>query len=86
MAVMDTGIQFVLGIVFIGIVCGVGLITLAAFSASSTNAVVTAGINNSTYGLLLMTSQLPTVGTIMGVSLILIVLFAALGFLVMRKE
>jgi hypothetical protein len=85
MAVMDTGIQFALGIVFIGIVLGVGLLTLTSFASGQSGSALY-GINNATLSLTNISTQLPTVGTIMGVSLILIVLFAALGFLVMRKE
>ena len=82
---MQTGIQYAIAIVFIAITVGVGLITLASFATGQTGNTLNA-LNNGTQALTNLSIQLPVVGTIMGVALILLVLFGAIGYLVMKNQ
>ena len=83
--VLDTGVNFVMAIVFIAILGGVGLITLAAFSSSTTDTNAKAGIANGTSSLSNLMVQMPTVGTIMGVGIILLVVFVAFGYFMNKR-
>ena len=75
---LNTGVNFAFAIVFIGILLGAGAIALASFATGQTgNALYT--INNASAGLVNLSTQLPTVGTIAGVGLIILVLFTAIG-------
>ena len=82
---MDTGMEFGFGIVFVGILLGAGGVALAAFAVGQTG--TAAGvIYNATNGLANFSAQLPTVGTIAGVGLILLVLFSAIGVYVLGRK
>jgi len=64
--------------VFIGILAGAGALALASFASGQTgNALAT--ISNSSYGLVQFTTQLPTVGIIGGIALLILVLFVGFG-------
>jgi hypothetical protein len=90
---LDTGVNFAFGLVFIGILAGAGGVALTSFGTGVTYASGTAAqnqtvamINNATLGLANMSAQLPTVGTIAGVGLIILVLFTAIGVYIMKRE
>ncbi len=87
---LDTGISFVFGLLFIGILIGVGAIALTSMQPASTgglNSNMTASVfNNGSTSLVNYSTQLPTVGTIAGVGLIIMVLFVAVGAYVFGKK
>ena len=90
---LDSGMEFGFGIVFIGILLGAGAIALAAFSTSQVQAQGSVQQNqavgmiyNATTGVGNFSAQMPTVGTIAGVGLILIVLFSAIGVYVLGRQ
>jgi hypothetical protein len=60
--ILDTGVTFVMSIVMIGILVGVGLITLNSFATGQTGTTL-AGINNATSGMTNLSLQMPTIGT-----------------------
>ena len=75
---MSTGVNFAFALVFIGILLGAGAIALAAFATGQTGTAL-ATITNASNGIANLSGQIPTVGTIAGVGLIIVVLFAAIG-------
>jgi hypothetical protein len=88
--ILDTGVTFVMSIVLIGILIGVGLITLNSFASSQTGVTAAdnatkAGIYNSTAAMGNLSIQMPTIGTIMGVGLILLVVFTAFGYFMSKR-
>ena len=82
---LDTGVNFAFALVFIGILLGAGAIALSSFANGQTGTTLNT-INNATVGLANLSAQLPTVGTIAGVGLIILVLFIAIGGYVMGKQ
>ena len=83
--VVEQGVEYVYALIFIGILLGAGAISLAAFASGQTGAAA-ATIGNASSGLTNLSVQLPTVGTLMGVGLILLVLFGALGYFMMKRQ
>ncbi len=90
---LDTGIAFVFGLMFIGILLGAGAIAITSMQPSATGAGgglgpnMTASVfNNGSSSLVNFSTQLPTVGTIAGVGLIIMVLFIAVGAYVFGKK
>lgn len=87
---LSNGVNVVFGLIFIGILLGAGAVALAAMTpAAATNGVAAYNqtafvIGNGSSGVLNLSTQLPTVGTIAGVGLILMVLFVALGYFAFR--
>lgn len=79
---------WILSLVIAGMIAGAGLIALVAFQDSTTAGdLAYEGIGNATDGISNLTEQLPTVGTIMGVGLILGVVvsaFVGVAFVVNR--
>ncbi len=75
---LETGVNFAFALVFIGILLGAGAIALASFAQGQSGAALGV-INNASGGMLNLGQQLPTVGTIAGVGLIILVLFVAIG-------
>jgi hypothetical protein len=75
---LDTGVNFAFALVFIGILLGAGAIALASFASGQTGSAAST-IGNASSGLVNLSTQLPTVGTIAGVGLIILVLFTAIG-------
>jgi hypothetical protein len=66
--ILDTGVTFVMSIVMIGILIGVGMITLSGLASSQTGVtdadnVTKAGIYNSSLAVTNMSLQMPTIGT-----------------------
>jgi hypothetical protein len=82
---LDTGVNFAFGLVFIGILAGAGGVALASFGTGLTGTAASI-VANSSLGLANMAAQLPTVGTIAGVGLIILVLFTAIGVYIMKRE
>ncbi len=82
---LEKGVNFAFALVFIGILLGAGAIALTAMVPSpATNG--TEAWNNSigiasyaTNSTLNLAQQTPTIGTIAGVGLIILVLFTAIG-------
>ena len=81
---INQGISFVLGLVVIGIVLGAGLLALGGFATGQSGATLNA-LNNATSGLTNISTQMPTIGILSGVALLLIVLFAAVGPMLGRR-
>jgi hypothetical protein len=82
---LETGVNFAFALVFIGILLGAGAIALSSFATGQTGNALNA-INNASSGLVNLSVQLPTVGTIAGVGLIILVLFVAIGGYVFGKK
>ncbi len=82
---LETGVNFAFALVFIGIMLGAGAIALSSFASGQTGAAAST-INNASSGLVNLSTQLPTVGTIAGVGLIILVLFVAVGSYVFGKK
>ncbi len=76
--------RLVLLFVLIGMVLGAGVIALAAFRDSTTDAAAQTAINNTIDGASNLSAQLPTVGTILGVGLILVVVIGVFAFFAVR--
>lgn len=86
-SIASTGMLFALTVVFVVVILGIGAITTNALLGSSgMTERASSTINNTSIGILNLSAQLPTVGTIFGVALILVVLFGAIGYLVMRAQ
>ena len=83
---LGAGVDLVYAFIFIGILLGAGVVALASFGTTQTGSAL-AAINNATVGLVNVSLQMPTVGTIGGIGLIIIVLFTALGgtYMYMKK-
>jgi hypothetical protein len=86
---INEGIEGALGILVIAILFGVGGITMASFdSAAGTvtgsgaleNGTLARIIHNGTNGILNGSLQIPTVGTLIGVGLMLMALFMAIRY------
>ena len=77
---LGAGVDLVYAFIFIGILLGAGVVALVSFNSTLSNtSQAYFAINNATSGLLNVSLQMPTVGTIGGIGLIIIVLFTALG-------
>ena len=84
-SLLDTGINFAFALVFIGIMLGAGAIALTSFSTGLTGTAANT-VANASIGIGNLSAQLPTVGTIAGVGLIILVLFVAIGGYVMGRK
>jgi hypothetical protein len=82
---LETGVNFAFALVFIGIMLGAGAIALSSFATGQTGNAA-AAIGNASQGLLNLSVQMPTVGTIAGVGLIILVLFVAIGGYVFGRK
>lgn len=82
---LDTGVNFAFALVFIGILLGAGAIALSSFATGQTGTSLSV-INNASSGLVNLSTQLPVVGTIAGVGLIILVLFVAIGTYVFKQS
>jgi len=68
-------------LVISGMVLGAGILALSQFSATlGVNTTEKATVGNATLGLGNLAGQLPTVGTIIGVAIILVVVLAAFSY------
>lgn len=80
---LDKGVEFIVLLGFTALLGGAFAIALSGFAGSTTDATADAIIGNGSAGLLNMSIQLPVVGTVGGVALIIMVivgaLFAGLG-------
>jgi len=76
--------RLVLLFVLIGMVLGAGVIALASFRDSTTDSEAQSAINNTIDGASNLSAQLPTVGTILGVGLILVVVIGVFAFFAVR--
>jgi len=76
--------RLVLLFVLIGMVLGAGVIALASFRDSTTDSEAQSAINNTIEGAGNLSAQLPTVGTILGVGLILVVVIGVFAFFAVR--
>ena len=88
---LDNGVQFVFALVFVGILLGVGAVALNSMNSyngvGGVPATQASGVfNTSMTGIGNLSGQLPTVGTIAGVGLIILVLFVAIGGYIMAKK
>ncbi len=71
---------YIWAFVLAGILAGVGVLVISEFEKTLTTGPATASTGNATQGIANITAQLPTVGTIVGVSLIVgvvVLLFVA---------
>ena len=95
---MENGIAFAAAILFIGILLGAGAIALGSFQSTyqgtldSNSSKWTYGqasavgvMGNGSSGVVNISTQMPTVGTIAGVGLIIMVLFGAIGVYVFGR-
>ena len=76
--------RIILLFVLIGMVLGAGAIALASFEATTTDAAASGILNNTLEGSTNLSLQLPTVGTILGVGLILVVVIGVFAFFAVR--
>jgi hypothetical protein len=76
---INEGIEGALGILVVSILFGVGGITLSSFATGQTGTTLNI-INNGSAGLLNGAIQMPTVGTLVGVGLMLMALFMAIRY------
>ena len=95
------GQEIVMLFVFGGILLGAGALALSGMNTAAlsqfgngtttgTNAIYNASIgptiNNGSSGLMQFSTQLPTIGLIGGISLLILVLFIGFGAFLMRKK
>ena len=86
----SSALTFVVSLVVMGLVAGAGLLALAAFRSSYNTAnggiaAVNTTIDNSISGVGNFTAQLPTVGTMIGIGLVLLIIVGVFAFGLMRK-
>ena len=87
---MNMAVEFIVVLGFAALLGGAFAIALAGFGSSTTNTTALAIIANGSAGILNMSVQLPVVGTVGGVSLIIAVIVGALfasvgGVLALRR-
>ena len=82
---MARGTELVMFFVFVGILAGAGALALGSFATGQTGNTL-ATINNATSGLVQFSTQLPTIGLIGGIALLILVLFIGFGAFLMRKK
>jgi hypothetical protein len=87
---MNMAVEFIVVLGFAALLGGAFAIALAGFGDSTTNATADAIIANGSSGILNMSVQLPVVGTVGGVALIIAVivgaLFASVGGILALKR
>ena len=93
---MDVGVPIIFGLLFIGILLGVGAIALSAMNPAqqaSGSAWFNQSLvyqqtvfNNSLTGTGNLSAQFPAIGTIAGVALIIVILFVAIGGYILGKR
>ena len=76
--------RLILLFVLIGMVLGAGVIALASFEDTTTDVGSSTVLNNTIQGSINLSAQLPTVGTILGVGLILVVVIGVFAFFAVR--
>lgn len=82
---VETGTEFAIGLLIIGLVGGAAAIALNSFATGQTGIAATI-INNSLNGVANFATQLPTVGTIAGVGLVLLVVMVSVGYFLYKRE
>jgi hypothetical protein len=82
---VNQGVEYAVGLMIIGIVGGASAIALNSFATGQTGVTATI-INNSLNGVSNFTTQLPVVGTIAGVGLVLLVVIGAVGFFLYKSQ
>jgi hypothetical protein len=84
------GQELVMLFVFGGILLGAGALALAgmapATSSGATGNVTASVLNNASSSVLQFSTQLPTIGVIGGISLLILVLFIGFGAFLMKKK
>ena len=78
--------RLILLFVLIGMVLGAGVIALVSFKNTTSDASAVQVLNNTVTGSVNLSQQLPTVGTILGVGLILVVVIGVFAYFAMRQE
>jgi hypothetical protein len=82
---LTRGTELVMFFVFVGILAGAGALALGSFATGQTGNTAST-IGNASSGLVQFSTQLPTIGIIGGISLLILVLFIGFGaFLGGRK-
>lgn len=81
---MEQGIQIALGILFVGVVAGVAAITLNGFATGQTGTTLNI-LNNASAGVLNFSQQMPTIGLVGGISIVLLILFSAVAVFMPRR-
>lgn len=81
----SSAINFVIALVVMGLVAAAGLIALVAFKNTSSSANANTSIDYAVSGVSNFTAQLPTVGTMIGVGLVLLIIVGVFAFGLMRK-
>jgi len=72
------GTELVMFFVFVGILAGAGALALSSFGTGQTGTAL-ATIGNASSGLVQFSTQLPTIGIIGGIALLILVLFIGFG-------
>ena len=77
----------IISLVVMGLVAAAGLIGLAAFRSSYTgsSSMINTTIDNSISGVGNFTAQLPTVGTMLGIGLVLLIIVGVFAYGLMRR-
>lgn len=70
----------VIALVLMGLVAAAGVISLVAFRSTSSDATANTSINNAVTGIGNFTAQLGTVGTMVGIGLILLIVLGVFAF------
>ena len=83
---VDMAIGWVYGIIVIGFLVGAGLLALSAFSRSMGSATAEQNATNLTIDAIgNFATQLGTVGTMLGIALLIAVVFGALAYVAIRR-
>jgi hypothetical protein len=84
---VDMAISWVYGLVVIGFLVGAGLLALGTFRDSMTALSAEANATGNVIGAIgNFATQLGTVGTMIGIALLIAVVFGALAYIAIRRE
>ena len=87
---MARGTELVMLFVFLGILLGAGALALAGMQTSygqqTNNGTVLSTLGNASSGLTQFSQQLPTVGIVGGIALLILVLIIGFGAFLMKRK
>lgn len=86
----EQGVGIALGILFIGVIAGLAALTFngmfnSSFGIANENATGARSLLNMSAGVLNFSQQLPTVGLVGGIAIVLIILFGAVAVFMPKK-
>lgn len=81
----SSALTFVVSLVVMGLIAAAGVIALVAFKATSSSATANTSIDNAVTGVSNFSAQLPTVGTMIGIGLVLLIIVGVFAFGLMRR-